>query len=366
MKRTSVTRLKMIIYLSIIVLLTQAMGVYAQDVVTVPNLSGLNIPQAAAQLNRAGLRLGAQSAVPPTSAPNAAPGIISQSIAAGTQAPFGSTVDISLVSAANVRLVYDDNDLTLLNGTGAGLDLTQIQFGSSDGTRRFDAARWRGNIDSGDCTQIWSIVRNAPKDVAGCASTFWLTTNDAGQHFWTQAAGVAEFNVIQGGSVLATCAAAPPNSQDVPTTCEFYILAANDGGAALPYIYFAYTEDRIAVINPSDDAWLPLDSTGVFNFNPQIMVPGAGLSLADPNLFTPHPVADMRRLAPGQCVMLTRAPLTNAEPPEACDVLSQLAIAPEVMFWSFAFELEPASRPGERVSCPGATAGVVTICVMPR
>ncbi|MEL6307980.1 MAG: PASTA domain-containing protein [Chloroflexota bacterium] len=334
---------------------------------TVPDLTGLNVPQAAARLNEAGLRLGIISANA-EELTTAQPGtVLSQATPAGTSANQGDTVDITVLSDARVRFVYDDNDLTMINATGATVDLSGLTFDSDDGTRRFLATTWRGDLAAGDCTQIWSISRRDSKQVEGCDLIHWLTTtNDETSHFWTQSAGVSQFSVVQNGEALATCDAAPPNSQNSPTTCDFLVITDAITSPATDYVYFAYTTDRFAVINISNDLWMPLTETPIYNFNPQLTNIGASLSLGDPNLFrSPEIVGEIERLAPNQCLMLTVAPLTDAEAPESCNVLAQRELEAGVAFWLAPFELDSPFSEENRAICPAATEGRLTRCIMP-
>jgi hypothetical protein len=110
---------------------------------------------------------------------------------------------------------------------------------------------------------------------------------------------------------------------------------------------------------------MPLDETTIYNFNPSIQVQGAGLNLSDSSLFPDESiVASTQRLAPGQCLMLTLEPLTEAQPPQPCDVIAQRPLVAEVIFWSAPFELDAPS--GERSQCPAADASRMTLCIMPR
>ncbi len=339
----------------------------AQDT-GVPDVTGLTIPEAAAILNEAGFRLGRQTASPQSDSQEQVPGtIISQSIPAGTDTDAGTSIEVTVLSNARVTLIYDDNDLTLINQAGAGIDLTGLVFVSSDGTHRFVATEWRSTLENGDCTQIWSISRREPKQVEGCASIFWLTTNNLDNHFWTQTGGVSQFTVTQNGQLLATCDAAPSNSQDDPFSCEFYVINNNIRADNTEYIYFAYTRDRFTVINTSDTAWMPLSETPIYNFNPQITNPGASLILGDPALFqNPDTVADITRLAPGQCVMLTLPPLTDAETPEDCWLIAQRDLDASVAFWLAPFELDSPQSLSGRATCPAARENQLTQCIMPR
>src|SRR5882757_1915509 len=85
----------------------------------VPNLSGMNIPQATAALNHVGLALGNQTSEPWTDAAAVPQNTISvQSIAAGVPSSSGASVDVTVLRSPNVSLSYDDNDFTVINNTG--------------------------------------------------------------------------------------------------------------------------------------------------------------------------------------------------------------------------------------------------------
>src|SRR5215216_3034771 len=153
----------------------------------VPNLIGLNIPQAAAALNQVGLALGNQTSEPWTEAAGVPQNTISvQSVPAGQPATAGAPVDVTVLRSPNVSLSYDDNDFTLINNTGGSIDFNGLVFGSADGTpAAFSATRWAGSLDSAGCAQVWSVIRSVPKDLAGCARiNHWLTTNNSAEYFW--------------------------------------------------------------------------------------------------------------------------------------------------------------------------------------
>jgi hypothetical protein len=264
-------------------------------------------------------------------------------------------------------LIYDDNDLTMVNRAGVGFSISTLSFNSSDGTRRFLANRWRGDLPAGDCTQIWSIARNQAKAVEGCDSVYWITTNNPDEHFWTQTAGVETFLVVQDGIQRASCDAAGAGTQDRPLSCDFFVATDAQSGGTTPYIYFAYTSETFIVMNTSDDRWMPTNSPTIYNFNPSISVPGVGLQLGDPNYFQVDEsvVGDVTRLAPNQCLLLTTRQDTNVEAPVPCDVIAQRSLSPEIIFWIAPFELDrPQSN--ERSTCPAANSERLVICIMPR
>lgn len=360
--RDMLSRASVITLMFVFVVLPGGRGLAQNEVAIVPDVTGLTVPQAAAALNRAGLRLGNQAAEPWTAASPVPAGTIgAQSVAFGEQVSPGTGVDVSVFTTANVRLIYDDNDLTLVNNTGGNLALSDMVFVGTEGARRFQASRWRGMLEAGDCTQVWSVSRFEPKDVAGCSSTiFWLTTNDTTEHFWTQTAGSGPFQVLLNGMPVTTCEAAPPNSQDAPLVCEFFVATGTFANPVTAYVVFTYTTDQFLAVNTSNDAWMPLDET-------RIQIPGFDVRVGDPALFgSPDTVADVRRLAPRQCSLLAQMGAGSAEPLESCDAIARADVGPAGAFWTVPFEVVATTRPATRLVCPGAVPGQTTVCVMPR
>src|SRR5262245_37353526 len=107
--------------------------VLAQDAVTVPDVRRMPLPQAASILNLVGLNLGEDTTADAVEGqePNT---IVSQSIEPGGTVPRGTAISVTVMRAANVRLVYDDNDITFINLTQEGMNVNGITFSSSDGT----------------------------------------------------------------------------------------------------------------------------------------------------------------------------------------------------------------------------------------
>jgi PASTA domain len=344
----------------LILVLSIADIVFAQDSAPVPDLTGLSVPEAAAALNRVGLALGVETGEAWTAESGLEQNSVkAQSIPAGQTAARATTVDITVLRSPNVILIYDDNDLTLVNKTGAPLDLTGLFFNTLDGAAAgMAAARWAPSLRDQQCTQVWSIGRNGPKGLDECSTVQnWLVTTSGGEHFWTGAGGTTRFAVTQNGIQRMTCAVANPGR------CEFY-LSGGSGGETTEYVYFAYTPERLAIINQSTDRWMVLAGFTVYNnFVPQAGLP---VPVADPTLYggNVNPVARLNQLAPGQCVLFTNSAPDSATPPQPCDVIARLDIGPQVIFWGAAFEMDSAD--GQRHNCPAATAGRLTICVMPR
>jgi hypothetical protein len=335
--------------------------------VTVPDVSGLNLAQAAAVLNRAGLRLGATGTdlIGPTLA--AEPDTVTvQFPSIGDTVPYGTDISVRVARAPNALLIYDDNDLTLVNRAGQRIELGNLRFTTVQAIApaAFDAGRWGQRVPAGDCVQVWSVGRSSPKSLAECASiSTWLTTNRRDEHFWTAGNGVTTFNVIQGNQERAICQAATAAAANAPLTCEFYASVAGQG-AETPFIMFAYTENAFFVINRSTTDWMPLNTTTIYNRNPNAGVLGAQFVLGTPETFgSPQAVADLWRLAPGQCAGF-HAEGSPADPPEACSVTAVRTLSAAERFWALDFEL--SGLDGERRTCAAATPGKLTLCIMPR
>ncbi len=328
----------------------------AQDI-SVPDLTGLNVPQAAAVLNRLGLRLGAEMAFGWTAdSPVPANLISAQSVAPGTTAAFGSAVGITVGRSANALLIYDDNDITLVNLTGATINLGGITLSTIDGTAAasFNAGRWAGGLAASDCGQLWSISRGGAKDVPECAgSTLWISTNNPAEHFWTGTNSVTQFSVTQDGIQRAVCAVSAAGR------CEFF-LAGGSAADATPFVYFAYTPDRLIVFNRSEDQWMSLRGV-LFS-----AAPGAGFELPPAEMWD-NPasiVGEILRLAPGQCLYARINPAEDA-PPQSCDRVATYSTTAQTHFWAGGFYVTSVTD-GQKRNCPAPQADRLTVCILPR
>jgi hypothetical protein len=332
----------------------------------VPDLTGLNLAQATAALNRAGLLVGQQ--LPRTLAQgDATPqdSIVAQSVAAGAALAVGSAVDITVAGVANVLMLYDDNDFTLVNLTGSTLDLAQVSLQAADGASGVTGLRWMPILEAGDCVQIWSIARNNAKDWEQCRSTQWLTTNNSAEHFWTEANGVQSFSLVLNGVPQVTCPAALIGAQ--PAVCSLYLPSGVTAATTLEYVYIAYTVGQWALVNRSTDKWLPLNQTRVLNFNPALELPGVSLTLDNPQLFAPTVRGfNTLLLAPGQCVLMQDPRFaTDQTPPTDCVVVGVLTREPLDVFWQADYRVLHTIVGRERM-CPAATRDKLTVCILPR
>lgn len=360
--------MKRLVVMLLVLLITglTVSSVYAQEAVTVPDLTGLSAPKAAAELNRLGLRLGAQASQSWTADSGVPENTIgSQSVEAGSSADPGTAIDVTILRSANIRLIYDDNDLTVVNLTPRALDISGINFATSEGSAAsFSANRWTSELKPNQCVQVWSINRNGPKGLPECESIqAWQVTTNAGNHFWTAANGVAKFDVKQGDGVLTTCNAASAPEQ--PMACEVYLVSSEQSDVA-EFVYFVYTTDQFVAANPSENEWMRLNQTKLYNANPNQSQLGANFNLGTREMFgNPDILADVRRLAPKQCLLFkSDAAAADAPLPETCDVIAQRDLPAAELFWLNDFQIE--SRNGTKFTCTAAVEGKRTICVMPR
>ncbi len=345
-----------------IALLIFALPLFAQDNVAVPDITGLSLPEASAALNKVGLAVGTETIERWTAESGLEQNTITaQSIAPGTSTAPGTDVEITILRTPNALLIYDDNDLTLVNQTGNALNLRNIRFVALDGSEAsFAANRWGDSLRPDQCAQVWSVGRNGSKGLDECSVIQnWLVTNDNGEHFWTGAGGTTQFAVMQNDIQRAVCTVGNPGR------CEMFLGVGNLlASETADYVYFAYLVDRLAIINTSTDKWMPIGNLVVRNNAVQPF--GAVVNVGDAGLFgNPETVGRIGRLAPGQCLLFTNSSDEAQTPPQPCDVIAKLDVGPSVIFWSADFPIESITEEGER-SCPAAVPDRLTLCIMPR
>ncbi len=351
----------------IVVVLVMGMVVsaYAQsDQGVVPDVTGISVALAAARLNEAGYALGEETVQLWSPALTTSPGtVVAQAVAPNTAAETGSRIDITVLRRANVVAIYDDNDLTLLNQGSSPIALTTLTFASmgGDGSASFAGARWSDTLPPGRCVQVWSIGRGGAKDVEGCQGMqFWLTTNNAQEHFWTGQGGASQFTISENGDLRAVCVVSTAG------LCEFYLGdGAASGDVSTDFVHFAYTQDWFTIRNTSDDQWMLLDGYMLYNNN--ALQPGLGVPVGDPTLYTyVNPLAQIGRLAPGQCLLFrSSVPQESGAMLPQCLVVGDLSVAADVRFWAAPFEIASLGD-GLRRACPAASPERITVCVMPR
>lgn len=323
----------------------------------VPDLNGLNVPQAAAALRLANLALGEVrwdfSTAQNTNA------IIGQEPIAGSALEVGGVVDVVVAQTPNIRLVYDDNDLTLINMSGGAIDLNGLLLARETDGRALPGARWPLEVlPTGGCLQVWSVARSVSKPVEGCRDiTAWFSTGVTEVHVWTPLPEQETFSLSIAGELVADCQTAIPADSDNPRVCEGYVTPSPDPTTAR-YLYFSYTPGALVVKNPSPDLWMPLDVTLVgggesVDLGAAALYSNTLLVVLDEDGWRVLP------LAPGDCAVLfvdDPVPL-----PEACGLV--IAEATGADFWAGGFRL------GGQViarTCPAASDDRLTVCVLQR
>jgi hypothetical protein len=330
-----------------VLILMIAVTVSAQDN-PVPDLTGLNMPQAAAALNRAGFALGEVNAaiwsegsgIPQNT-------VLNQSIAAGQTAAAASRINITIGRVPNLILRYDENDLSVLNRSGVEMNLTGMVFNAKDTSRpaAMGIDRWNTTtLKTDDCLQVWSIGRRSPKETEGCGFFYWLSSTNPDFHFWTALNGVNTFNVTISGLQYAVCPAAQAGAE--PIDCAVY-LPVNAFDDVTPFVQFSYTPTQLTIFNRTEDRWMSLVGLNV-----------GGLAIGDPALYgNPTTVGIIPLLAPVQCLAFG-----EGAPQEACDEIARSTTAP---FWNVPFTIS-GTWTGSDYQCPAATEGKITVCIMPR
>lgn len=164
---------------------------------------------AAALVALAGTPTFTPTAIPPTAAASSTP-------------PPTETATVTAVPAvpappADVRLVYDEQGLTLLNVAGGSINVGSLTFvqAQADGSALvFRASMWsRGSappeaLPPGDCFQVWATDQAELEPPAACGTRHAWSRVSPLRRFWASDAPGALFSVERDGATLAECAVA--------------------------------------------------------------------------------------------------------------------------------------------------------------
>lgn len=324
---------------------------------TLPDLTGLTVPQATARLNTLGVKIGTITLEEWSSAVSATPNTIAQQQpAAHTLLSDVSQVDFVVWQEQNARLIYDGNSLTLINLNNADLSLRRVVFKTLDGqgSASFNATEWRNRLNASSCMQLWSVPRSSGESRAGCrALQQWLSRTNSVVHFWTGSQGATQFEVRQDGILRGICTIAAGE-------CSFYLapFMGKSGIAsdAAEYVYLSYTKDWLTLQNRTPDRWLPLNE---ITLNNSRVILGNVATYDNQPMTSAFPL-----LAPGECIALQRRDLAPTAPPPDCAVVATLSLAPAALFWMQPFTV--TSRiDGTSRTCPAAD-GERALCLVPR
>ena len=339
-----------------------------EEPATIPNIVGLNVPFATSMLNQLGITIGEQTLIEWNTSLGVEPNrITQQSISAGTPVTAGLQMDIVIAHPFNMEIIFDDNDLTLLNQTGGAVDLAGLVFTAIDARipATFSGVEWTSEVDSLSperCVQIWSIGGiGQAKSVEGCqasGSIPWLSRINDDAHFWIDDNGATGFSLIQDGIYRGDCAIIP-NTTNVQQ-CEIYTAPIGVDGVAedvTAYVYFRYNDEQLWVINRSDDRWMPSSQVDIVD----------AINLGDSNLFAEDAIiGNVSLLAPHQCVLYTNIGATEpVTTPDSCDLIAIASLDPDDVFWLAGFEITSRIR-GENLACVTPQSEGDTLCLLPR
>lgn len=333
---------------------------------TMPDVLGLTVPSAIAQLNQVSLDVNIDQTYTWTHADPFVPYTISgQNPESGTEVIDGQVAMLTIARPITARLLYDDNDLTLINLSDDEINLNNIVFTALDGTipASLSASEWLVDVVSPQrCIQIWSVGgRQGAKDVEGCQPARdipWLFRGDASNHFWIDDNGATLFDVIQDGVWRGTCTIMA-NTSDVQI-CDLFIMPTGLNRVAddvTEYVYFRYTSDQLWVINRSEDRWMPTSQVEIVD----------GVKLDDEFLyFEQSTFADIGLLAPNQCLLLTTSRDIPTVTSESCDLIGVAQVDDETLFWNNGFDVS-SDIMNQNMTCLSPLSGdEETVCLVPR
>jgi hypothetical protein len=314
--------------------------------VSVPDLTGLTVPQAARVAGLAKLMFGTETAQAWTAdAKVKANQVSAQEPAAGSKVAPGSVVNVTVLRVYNVALAVADNSLLLFNLSDAPLDLTGVVFQSADGSRQFNAPDWGQTLPAKKCNQLW-VSASAPTTIADCNPANRAIVVPKTRQFWVG----SDFRIERNKDVIATCAAGQ-------SRCEI-ALPQGDDPERTSYLAFSYRTNHLEVRNDSE-RWMSLSGAQIAGNNGQRFDLQAPLESTTPG---DVPWAGSR-LAPGQCLVLSELAVPSL-PPFDCTVVAYVQLKARTTFWTRGFSVTGPT--GQRTACPAPTPGLQSLCLVPR
>ncbi len=341
------------------------------EMVSVPDVSGLSVPLARAELNRAGLRLGAVTPVAWSADSGDRNTVSTQTPAAAERVPPGSGVQVDVLRDFNIVLRYNRTRLTMLNRSGQPLTIEQVRFigdvpgSDTDAPPQMPASRWlplltEQQLKEQQCVQVWSILTDLFVQPEMCefiqGGKGWFITRDESNHFWFNDDPDAVFHVAQDGLRRATC---PVATDSEFITCEVYIAPGTVSADTTEYAYFIYDMHNLYLVNRSETDWMPL----------QQMRLNVDSDPVSQRFYTDgdSPLDNPGFLAPGQCVRLRDSTPDddNAAPLSDCFVIGTATLDTDAVFWRDGFQLNSRIL-GELRDCPPVPDNQRTLCLLPR
>jgi hypothetical protein len=326
--------------------------------IVVPDVTGMTLPHAIERLNQLEINFGREIQLEWTAESGIERDVVRvQSTTAGEMVEAATVVNLTVPRRFNAELVYDNNDITLRNLGEVPLPLNSLWFTGAD--QVFFALRWGQTLGAGECVQLWSVNRNAPKRVSGCPGDYarWFTSNDARDHFWTPA-NDSVFRIIQNGLERTRCD--PASTGGEVLRCRFY-MSTSDAPEYTDHVYMLYTPDTLLVLNNGEDYLMSLVTMRLEGENETVLPLIPGIDVYD----TRPTIGRVNVLAPGQCVYVTKASGVGTAVPEPCQLLGRASLEDETVPWEDVFIVQSSISPNA-TRCPAPIEGQRTLCIAPR
>lgn len=343
-----------------------------------PNVIGMRVPVAAAALNAAGWRVGDYRFEALPNGSNNIANTISAQVITDAEA---QTITLTVVVQPNMRLVYDNNEITLVSDAdpAARFRLSDLLFESTlnDELRQFSAQDWKypgtgtpwnGALDNVQlyCMQLWSILRGGASRITECTGErgsghpgiqVYFETINSSKHFWIHEGIAGEFAIYQDSILRGNCPTTDNSDTEADDQCTFYLAPGLYAGDVTDYLYFSYNQDTFNVLNRSDERWMPLGQAVIEN----------GITLGENEWIDYQGViANPAALAPGQCLQYRDAevPDDSSLPCEAR--VTTVLLPADRVFWRTEFRITSPADRQTRTCPPPAADGSRTICIIPR
>jgi hypothetical protein len=321
------------------------------EVPTMPNLSGLTVPQAHTLLYERGLEL-EPIIVSTNSGTGRLNSIIDQSLAAGEVINEGTVISVTVLREYNLELIWESQDqgdeaFTIVNLTESLINLEQLLFEKADGSRRLDTNLWPNELRERQCIQLWPFEVTDGFQLPECnflQGGGILSVLNESQQFWR---GEGSFYVSQEGLRRAEC-------QILDGRCQIWVSPSAISEEFSPYVFLTYNPHELIIHNRSESEWLPLNQLAL-NDSP---------ALNDVREWDVFRFSEtMPFLAPNQCVRFSDS-FTNSL--VNCIEIASRELAQAEIFWRSDFTVHSLHLGDVSKTCPAALGDMPTICLLLR
>jgi hypothetical protein len=324
-----------------------------QDLVAVPDLIGLTVPQAARRLIEAKLLPGIEAQQIWTTGAKAQPNqIIQQSPAAGEKVAGGTAITMTTLRTPNVKLEYNADRLFLTNLMDEPLNLNGVRLATGEGSSRvqFKASDWgKFLIAAHGCASLWTRPATGLTRPDGCKALS-TTAVKMQSEFWPWLAGTGTFSVERYGQPVATC-------YSMEVSCLLALPQEGDSDNT-GFLTFVYRTTHLRVENTTDQ-WVNLEGVEAVGRDAKRLMLNATQNMARGDVLWPG-----SRLAPKQCIIYSALEV-GLLPPYTCEVVGYVKLDPGGVFWAKGFSIIGSLRTLTQ-PCAAPVAGQESLCVLPK